>query len=273
VASIFAVSSTHHSGLRTLGCALVAVAMVLSCFQVATAQQAAGDLQLRKADLEVQKLELEVSRLREDPGGLPAWLTAVFGLLLGIAGTAASVWVARRTRLGALDQSVHDKRPESYGELVNATSRLALFFPKIEPQRGSDSPVAWIGPRECEAMGQAMSAWYFNGGGLILSVEARDAYFRLTRALTRASQANAVRVPKFPTDAADISVEKVREYQAELAAHKLNLDDIESWDFGDSLPAEERPAFKFKDYIFLQRFSSRLRTTLSEDLRSRRRPS
>jgi hypothetical protein len=42
-------------------------------------------------DLEVEKLELEVSGLRKDNGELLNWLTGVFGLLLGVVGTATSV--------------------------------------------------------------------------------------------------------------------------------------------------------------------------------------
>lgn len=261
-------------GSRTLIYALVAVGLMVCCVQLATAQEAAGDLEVRKVDLEIQKLEFELSKLKEESGGLPAWLTAVFGGLLGVMGTAGSIWVARRTRLGTLDQLVHDKRLELYGKLVNTTSRLALFFPKIEPlPHDCDSTVAWIGQKDCEAIGEAMSEWYFKGGGMILSVEARDAYFRLARALTRASWSERLNVPIHPSDATEISVEKVNAYRKELTEAKRNLDDIESWTFGDCSPTEERHAFKFKDYIFLQHLSSRLRTTLSEDLRSRRRPS
>jgi hypothetical protein len=117
-----------------------------------------------------------------------------------------------------------------------------------------------------------MSAWYFEGGGLLLSVKARDAYFRLIRTLTRASLAEELRVPIFPTDAEDISVEKVDKYGTELA-RTLKLDDVESWSFGDPITGGETPAVRFKDYVFLQRLSSDLRTTLAADLRGRRRPS
>jgi hypothetical protein len=269
---IFGALTTSKAGLRIAGCALAGLAMLLLDLDAAAAQQELSNLQLRKADLEVQKLELEVARLRQDLGGWLPWVTAVVGLLVGIAGTATPVWAARRARRGALDQSVHDKRLELYGQLVNATSSLALYFPSVDPvDRDTDQPVPWISPKECTLMGRAMSSWYFEGGGLILSVEARDAYFRLARALTRASLAKELRVPNFPIDVADISVEKVRTYQAEL--RKLNLDDIENWSFGAPVSGHEQPALRFKDYVFLRRLSSTLRTTLSEDLSSRRRPS
>jgi len=76
----------------------------------------------------------------------------------------------------------------------------------------------------------------------------------------------------FPKDAEDISVEKVDKYRAELAP-KFKLDDIENWSFGGIGSETEEIALRFKDYVFLQRLSSTLRSMLSEDLRSRRRPS
>lgn len=275
----------HSAGLRhsptrrrrrsSLASVAIGLLVTLSCSDMVAAQQESDRLELRKLELEVRKLELEVSRLRADDSGLPDWFTVVLGLLVGVAGTSATVWVARLTRLGALDQSVHDKRLELYGELVSATSRLALFFPSADADGSevrTDASFAWISPADCGTMGRAMSRWYFAGGGLLLSVEARDAYFRFARALTRASLAERLSVPVFPTHAADIGVRNIRIYEAELL-RELTLDDVEHWRFGDLEPEEERLAFKFKDYLFLQRLSSRLRTALSADLRSRRRPS
>src|SRR5882724_8931486 len=283
------------ASLRAVGCTLVVLGMMLPCLEIATAQQEPSSLERRKADLEVQKLELEFAKLKKDRGELPGWLTGVLGVLAGIVGTATSVWLARRARLGALDQSVHDKRLESYPELVKATAGLALYFPS------GDAPVP-IGPKDCGTMGRAMSVWYFGGGGLLLSVKARDAYFALARAVTRASLAEKLKVPVFPRDAEDISGKKVDEYRAELV-RKFNLDDVENWKFGDpgleeklalrskiflflrwlsssfrTKPSKElrrrrQLALRFKDFVFLQRLSSGLRTKLSNDLRSRRPPS
>ena len=104
-----------------------------------------------------------------------------------------------------------------------------------------------------------------------MSTEARDAYFRLARALTRASLAGELSVPVFPRDAEEISVEKVNEYRAELAA-ELDLDNVEKWKFGASGSETKKAAVKFKDFVFLQKLSSALRTKLSEDLRSRLAP-
>ena len=120
-------------------------------------------------------------------------------------------------------------------------------------------------------MGEKIRVWYFEGGGLLMSTTARDAYFVLARALTRASLAEQLSVPEFPKHANDISVHAVDQYRRELAGR--GLDDVEKWAFGSSGSETQQPALRFKDFIFLQKHSSALRTELSADLHSRRRPS
>jgi hypothetical protein len=246
--------------LCAISCALAFSAVILAWGEIATAQQPTT-LDGRKAQLEVQKLELEVKRLAEDRHEWPGWLTAVLGLLVGVAGTAATIWGARRARRGALDQSVHEKRLESYPDLVNASADLALYFPRAEA----------MGPDECRALGELMRVWYFKGGGLLMSAETRNAYFALARALTRASLAGRLSVPRFPKDADSISEQTINKYRDELKA--LDLDNVEEWTFGGYESELEKPAFRFKDFVFLQRLSSTLRTKLCEDLHSRKRPS
>jgi hypothetical protein len=251
----------------TVCCALAVLGIMLCWSGIATAQEDPSSLQRGKAELEVQKLELEVAQLRKERGSWPNWVIGVLGVLVGFVGTAAPVWGARRARLGALDQSVHDKRLDLYPNLVNASAPLALYFPRNESHPAS------IRPRDCGVMGRVMSAWYFQGGGLLLSVESRDAYFKLARALTCASLANKdLRVPTFPADAEDVSKEKFDDYRKKLRAKKINLDDVENWSFGVRGAKPKNPATRFRDYVFLQWLSSQLRTKLTEDLRSRRRP-
>jgi len=227
-----------------------------------------NDLQLRKAKLEVQKLELEVAQLNTDSGEFQNWIVGVGGILAGVVGTFVSIFLARRTRQGELDLSVHEKRLEIYPKLVEAGGPLAIYF-------ASEGSSAWaIDVKECRKIGHAMSKWYFGGGGLILSTEAREAYFKLARALTRASLAESLKVPVFPRDAESISVEKLKAYRAELdIKDEPDDDDIKIWKFGLLDPKNETLAQEFRDYVFLQNLSSSLRTRLSEDLRSRRRPS
>ena len=135
--------------------------------------------------------------------------------------------------------------------------------------------------KQCDVIGSEMSKWYFEFGGLLMSGKARDAYFRLARALTRASlAANELDVPEFPVDAENISKEKLKNYREQLGT-KLSLGraktwvkryDVDEWTFGKSSPkGEGEPYMDFKDYVFLQELSSLLRTELSTDLHSRRR--
>jgi hypothetical protein len=230
---------------------------------LAAAQAQTDRLESRKAQLEEKKLELEVAALtkKEDQAEVPAWLTGFLGLLLGAAGTGATVWGTRKARQGALDQAVHEKRIESYADVVNATAKLALYFP----------PVKSVGPDDCRVMGEEMRAWYFEGGGLLMSTRARDAYFVLARALTRASLAERLNVPEFPKHANDIGADAVDEYRRELAGR--GLDDVEKWVFGGQSSEADTPALRYKDFVFLQTHSSALRTELCADLHSRRRPS
>jgi hypothetical protein len=148
-----------------------------------------------------------------------------------------------------------------YPDLVAATAQLALYFPS-KPS---------VGPSDCHVMGQAMSAWYFQNGGLLMSPAARDAYFRLARALTRASLAPELRAPLFPGDANRVSVSSVDRYRDELAGRGIG--DVEKWEFGGPVAESGTTALRFKDFVFLQQLSSSLRTELSKDLHSRRRPS
>jgi hypothetical protein len=228
------------------------------------AQQASENIQTRRAALELQKLELEIANLKSQ--AVPSWLFGVLGLLVGIAGTATSLLVARHARFGALDQSVHDQRLKTYPNLVKATAPLALYFPAYRSAEGT------LEPEECSEIGKAISQWYFIEGGLLLSEESRHAYFKLARALTRASLARNLSVPRFPGDAEEISAEKVDEYRRRLPS-RLDLNDVERWSFGATASQALSPEARFKDYILLQSLSSSLRTSLSEDLRSRRRPS
>jgi hypothetical protein len=226
------------------------------------AQQA--DAARSRPELELQKLELEILALRKQQQ-LPAWFSGVLGVFVGIVGAGSTFLIAVRNRAGELDQSVHDSRIEKYPRLVNATAPLAIYFPADASDSGS------IGPRQCGEMGHAMSEWYFREGGLLLSEEARDAYFRLARALTRASGAIDLCMPAFPKDAEKISAATLKHYRDTLAID--DQPDVERWQFGPNVEDSARPEQRFKDYVFLQHLSSTLRSTLAGDLQSRRRPS
>lgn len=229
------------------------------------AQPADYDLAKRKAVLEAKKLELEVAHL-EDNLKRPGWPTSLVAFVAGLLGGAVSVYVARRERLGAFEHSVHKMRLERYGDLVSTCAGLAVYFPH------DDSPMQRsLTVDDCAKMGGAMSKWYFEGGGLLMSEATRVAYFDLIRGLTRASEASELRVPQFPDHAEDVSIEKLDHYREELT--EADLRKLEEWTFGVVVADVAPPAQRFRDYVLLQRLSSQLRKALTEDLRSRRRPS
>jgi hypothetical protein len=238
--------------------------------EAGTAQQTLSNVP-SKAD---EKLELEIKKLKKDleDSWWPNWLTSGLGtvgtILVAIGSSLITLYISNKTRHGALDLAVHNKRLESYPKLVEASSPLAIYFPR---------------PGGCNSIGRSMSAWYFGGGGLLLSVEARDAYFRFARALTLASKAGKLNVPS-KDDYRDLSKSILAKYRDKLGiktissemklAHRNQVgkdldDEIEKWVFGKKSPSD----CKFRDYVLLQAMSSDLRSKLTEDLNSRRRPS
>lgn len=217
-------------------------------------QQARDDLERRKLEAEIAGLQMQQR--------LPPWLSVVAAFIVGAIATGGSVWVAQRNRQGALDLTVHEQRIKTYPRLVRAAAPLALYFP-------SDGSVDRA---LCCEMGRRMSAWYFSGGGILLSRDARNAYFSFARALTRASKIDRLRTPRFPDDAEQISYEKLKQYRSQLSI-TTNLDFIEKWQFAKDVDPSATSAERFRDFVFLQTLSSALRSALAEDLNSRRRTS
>jgi hypothetical protein len=103
-----------------------ALAIVLMLIGGATVAQD----DLGKEELEVAKLKLEIAKLEREVDGLTTWVPTFLGIIGGFVAAAGSIWVAYRTRRGSLDQSVHEKRLESYPKLVAAGAPLALYFPR-----------------------------------------------------------------------------------------------------------------------------------------------
>jgi hypothetical protein len=243
---------------------LLVAAVTLLSSAIAAAEQPARTAEARKVDLENQKLQLEIDRLRDPPA--PWWLSGILGVVAGVGSTVVTLLVARRNLVGALDQSVHDERLKAYPALVHTAEPLAIYF----PARARHEP---LGPEQCREMGRAMSDWYFTHGGLLLSEASRPAYFLFARALTRASMADRINAPSFPKDADAISNVRLGHYRNDLNFPKV-IDDayVEDWVFG-RVPAQDAGfAEQIRDYVLLQWLSSTLRTTLTEDLRSRLRP-
>jgi hypothetical protein len=240
---------------------VLALSIALSAAVVGAMAQSTTAAAPQQSDLDRQKLEAEILNLRAQR--FSALTLGTLTAVVAFAGVVSTIWAARRTRFGALDQSVHEQRLKVYPRLVNAAAPLALYFPVQPSRRGK------MGPSDCAIIGRATSKWYFSGGGLLLSENSRTAYFALMRALTRASLAPEISAPTFPDDADAISIEKMEAYKDELGAH-VNLDAVDRWSFGSTGSEAATLAERFKDYVFLQRLSSALRTALATDLRSRR---
>jgi hypothetical protein len=202
---------------------------------------------------------------QEDPWIPAAYVTPLGTLVAAAVAAVVAVLVNARLRRNALDQKTHEARLERYPELTKAAGPLALYFPAIEKWERE----AHLTPGKCRAIGQAMSRWYFDSGGLLLSDEARDAYFAFARALTHAAAADRLDAPTFDRDARKISKELLDKYKKAL---KIEGSSVESWRFGSAPTAEGNDASAFRDYVLIQHLSSKLRTALTKDLESRRRP-
>lgn len=301
-----------------MGAALLVIALVLCCSHTVAAQGDAA-FQQRRSELDIQKLELEVKRLEQDsalqqPKGelefqkLQAevhklrleiqwwWVSPVVAFFGGLLTAAGVLWGYRLTRRGAMTQATHQRRLDSYPKLVAATAPFAIYFPAGPPAPLRSDP---------EAIGRALRKWYFEEGGLLMSKDARNAYFRFARALTRASSAESLDIDHTPPA---VSEQILRRYRSILSEHyQLDLSsprsrEVEKWPFGSNKPSDCKPdlrceckillrkwmrklyggeawsnddletAKKIKDYVFLQQLSSLLRTSLTDDILSRRRP-
>ncbi len=254
----------------------------------------------------------EVMAAPPEPAARGRWaldLAWWFAVVTGGTGFAVSLLTGHRQRRGPVDVKIHEERIKQYQAMVTNTAPLAIYFPTADG-KGKNR----LTPDACAKMGQAASGWYFAHGGILMSLEARDAYLRFVRGLTAASLSKSLAVPEFPADSVEVSDDWLSDYRAkllndvspELASkaaeepplpwlksalswlldrpnpHRTKIarmgyalassDMVKEYKFGVAA-AKDAPAHqRFRDYVFLQNLSSKLRTALAEDLRSRRRP-
>jgi hypothetical protein len=201
-----------------LAAALLMISPPLAGAQVETSVQ-----QAQKTELEIIKLRQEIAQL-EKPAAKPGldwdwWLGHVGSFIVG----GLATWAGLRQRQGATDHPVHEKRLATYPELVKMTAPLAIYF---QDTGGRDH--VKLGPAKCGEIGHSMAKWYFDGGGILMSVEARNAYFSLAQALTRASKSNELLAPTFPDDSEHVSHKSVDVYRSLLFANiQPSLDRID----------------------------------------------
>ena len=154
-----------------------------------------------------------------------------------------------------------------------ATEPMALYFPRL-----------FVSPATCRATGEALRAAYFDQAGILMSEDARDRYFELVAALTRAADAPRLAAPSTRSHYAEwITQKKVDDYRRHLTLDPADGAAVgraaDEWRFGtapgDPPASGARPkdvAEAFRDFVVLQLLTSRLRTALTLDIRGRRRP-
>jgi hypothetical protein len=274
--------------------------------------------------MEWVKLSAEVNKLNFENSLMGRLLAPIGIAALGFATSLLGAWWTfqneRRKTLeqirAEVDQATHERRLDCYAELTKAMSPLALFFPNHHK----------LDRFQCLQIGSEMSNWYFTAGGLLLSVEARDDYFRLARAVTKASLSDTLLAPAGEQYANSVDDKTMNEYRKTLdlsierwdektdEEKKSWMESVDRWEFGKKWSQDEKQKLKelyllqkigslpqaeqgklevqselmaelklrtdktvddacaFEDYVLLQTVSSRLRSALTEDIRSRRRP-
>ena len=110
-----------------------------------------------------------------------AVLVIVPALIALVAGVGVALVQARRNLETQYDIDLRKERIGAYQELWACFEPLAFYSPP--------GPVTFKTVRQIST---TMREWYFTKGGLFLSTEARDVYFRLQRELTETAHARGV---------------------------------------------------------------------------------
>ena len=165
-----------------------------------------------------------------------------------------------------------------------AESRLAPSqsgAPKPTQSRSQES--LQLTKDDCVRMGGQLSSWYFSAGGLLMTEASRDSYFTLMEALRRAATApGELAVQTVGQHAQRISLTMITDYRQRLAKkpypifEKLEAKqpikpaDLDRWEFGQMAMGDD--AEQFKDFVLIQALASRFRTSLTDDIGSRKPP-
>ena len=188
---------------------------------------------------------------------------------------------------GASDMALQPAGKEASDEAMLPAARASEI-------RGPKDPE--LTPDDCARMGRHLASWYFGPGGLLMTEESRDAYFTLMEALRRAAaKKEGLAVQTVEEHVKAISLTLMTGYRRDLAQkgyavfEKLEAkqpvkpDDLDGWLFGceassasaeqsDDLKTARVTAERFKDFVLIQTLASRFRTTLTNDIGSRKPP-
>lgn len=230
--------------------------------------------------------------------------------LLSVFATVVSLWVAYGQRRTATDGKIHEERIKQYQAIIADTAPLAVYFPALDSEGKSRLTAdacrkmgrtanAWYFAHGAMLMStEARNAYMRFARGLtsasqsgkplmvpefpqdsilITDKKLEDYRSELLTETDAKCAAAAAREPNL------LSLRKMwasmldrpnRGGNAkERAGFALASDDvIAKWQFGIDAPGNAELHHRFRDYVFLQNLSSKLRTALAQDLRSRRRP-
>ncbi len=167
-------------------------------------------------------------------------LTVVSALVGALSGLAAASLRGRSD----IDAGLRARREAEYGGLLS----LMAVVPAWPPQEG-------LTYRGLAALERELRAWYFGGGGLIMSRETRDAFSALQRGIEVRRLAAGERL-----------------LDARLADHRLDGAALTPLDPARMPHVRGDPARASDDYDDVQRLCSTVRTRMTEDLLSRTRP-
>ena len=233
---------------------LVRVGAVAAICLSASAAFAQPDLEARKLSLDERRFELEQERFRADvnrSSAKEAWeivLPLASVILTGGITFVVTRRVERRKAMdelaAAYDQELRKERIAAYKDLWKLLEPFALYVPES------------LTYQELSPIAEKLRKWYFETGGLFLSASARDRYFGLIWAIGLVWQ----RCPE--------SRRSEQINAATLHPRVAQEDDKKHDGFraGDDLPDLQAPD---DDYRFLRALGSRLRTALSDDVRTR----
>jgi len=201
-----------------------------------------------------------------------SWLEKIFpqilAALVGVIGFLVSMQIEKHTRIGELDQSIHEKRLEIYPKIVEIGLPFALHFPIVDKE---NLDVSKVDGKSCLKMGRQLSTWYYETGGLLLSKNSFDNYLLLSKALLKASRLDELCTPDYNDMQIDIDL-KSAETEIGIMSF-ITSKSVESFEFGiNSSDGNNIKGGVFKDYVFLRKLFSQMRTSLIKDIRGRRRP-
>jgi hypothetical protein len=243
------------------------------------------------------------------PGRWALDLAWWFAVVTGGTGFAVSLLTGHRQRRGPVDIKIHEERIKQYQAMVTNTAPLAIYFPvaggngksRLTPDacaKMGQAASSWYFAHGGNLMsGETRDAYMRFARGLTAaslsnslaapeypadSVEISDDRLndyreKLLNDVAPEMASKAAEEPPLPwlksalswlLDQPNPQRKKIARMGYALASSEV----VKEYKFGVAA-AKDAPAYqRFRDYVFLQNLSSKLRTALAEDLRSRRRP-